>query len=142
MHPLQVSSSGLHPSSRRNSCGYILQLSPTFPGPGDSLPSVNATATGLEWLPPQTTPPPHGPARAPPPPPPVPRQHPLLTTFQASAPSSVQLAVLLLRYWRKTQLREWVPSYPTEPLGSITVTPPRPTCFPSPQGGGFSCCFL
>lgn len=70
MRPLQVSSSGLHPSSRRNSCGYILQLSPTFPGPGDSLPSVNAAATGLEWLPPLTpTHPlaPAGPSPAPPP---------------------------------------------------------------------------
>ena len=134
MHLLWVSSSGLHPSSRRNSCGYIPQLSPTFPGLGDSFPSVNAAATGWSGCRPRL-PPTRWPL-------PAPRQHPLLTTFQASAPFSVLLAVLLLRYWCKTQLHEWVPSYPTEPLGSITVTPPLPTCFPSLQGGGFSCCFL
>ena len=70
MHLLWVSSSGLHPSSRRNSCGYIPQLSPTFPGLGDSFPSVNAAATGLEWLPPPTPTHPRAPAGPSPAPPP------------------------------------------------------------------------
>lgn len=131
--PLLLSSSGLHRPGGGHSCGYPLQLSLTFPGREAASPRW-MPQPGLEWPPAPTPTHPPAPAR--------PSQAPLPHCLPASAPSRIRRAVLLLRRWRENQLRERVPSYSTELLGAITVTPPLPTCFPSPQGGGFPWCFL
>ena len=127
------SSSGLRPSSRREQLRLHPPALTGLPRAGRQPPLRICRSHGAGGAAPHAL-------RFPPTrcPLPVPPQHPILTAFQPSAPSSVQPAGILLRYWRKNQLHECVPSYPTELLGSMTMTPPLPICFPSPQGGSFS----
>ena len=136
MCPLQLRSA----SVQQEGTAAATSSSPHWPsqGRGRASPQDLPQPRGWRGCPPRPSLPTHllSPAS------PSPAPHPQLTAFQPSAPSSVQPAGILLRYWRKNQLHECVPSYPTELLGSMTVTPPLPICFPSPQGGSFSWYFL